>query len=184
MRSAAFLGVAILLILLQSNLFRVLEPLGSLVGPRLVHGLTPSLVLPLIIFLGVHEPSMARGALLAFGLGYAQDILSGAPVGLFTFVSVTIWWLSRVAGVRLTAQTALPRMSLALLFALVQSAIVLILLAVFGSDSQRPIEIATIMLPHALSTALFAPLMFRLAQRLRPGTAPVGAPAEGGAPAG
>ncbi len=181
MRSAAFLGVAILLVLVESNLFRLLEPIAALIGPHLVHGLTPSLVLPLIIFLGVHEPSMPRGALLAFGLGYAQDILSGAPVGLFTFVSVAIWWLSRVAGVRLTAQTALPRMSLALLFALVQSAIVLILLAVFGNDSQRPVEIGTIIVPHALSTALFSPIMFRVAQKLRPGTAPVGAPEAGAA---
>jgi rod shape-determining protein MreD len=179
MRSAAYLGVAILFILLQSNLFRLLDPISELVGSRLTHGLTPSLVLPFIIYLGVYEHSMMRGALLAFGLGYAQDILSGAPVGLFTFVSVAIWWLSRVAGVRLTAQTALPRMSLAFVFALVQSAIVLILLAVFGSDSQRPVEIGAMVLPHALSTAVCAPLLFRIAQRLRPVAAPVGSPAEG-----
>jgi rod shape-determining protein MreD len=184
MRTSAFLAVAMLLVLLESNLFRVLEPLGAIVGTRLVHGFTPSLVLPLIIFLGVHEPSMPKGAMLSFALGYAQDILSGAPVGLFTFVSVAIWWLSRVAGVRLTAQTALPRMSLALLFALVQSAIVLILLAVFGNDSQRPVEIGTIVVPHALSTALCSPIMFRIAQRLRPGLQPVGTPAEVGAAAG
>ena len=179
MRSAAYLGVAILFILLQSNLFRLLDPVTGLLGSRLTHGLTPSLVLPFIIYLGVHDASMMRGALLAFGLGYVQDILSGAPVGLFTFVSVAIWWLSRVAGVRLTAQTALPRMSLALLFAFVQSAIVLILLAVFGSDSQRPVEIGTVVVPHAVSTALCAPLMFRIAQRLRPIAAPVAAPSEG-----
>ncbi len=178
MRSLGFLGVSILFILLQSNLFRVMGPLETLLGPRLIHGLTPSLVLPLIIYLGVHELSMPKGALLAFGLGYAQDILSGAPVGLFTFVSVTIWWLSRVAGVRLTAQTALPRMTLALIFAMVQSAIVLILLAVFGNDSQRPVEIATMVVPQALSTALCAPLMFRVAQRLRPGAPPVTAPGQ------
>jgi rod shape-determining protein MreD len=178
MRSFAYLGIAVLFILLQSNLFRVLDPITDLLGSRLTHGLTPSLVLPFIIYLGVHEPSMTRGALLAFGLGYGQDILSGAPVGLFTFVSVAIWWLSRVAGVRLTAQTALPRMSLALVFALVQSAIVLILLAVFGSDSQRPVEIASVVLPQALSTALCAPLMFRIAQRLRPVAAPVTSPSE------
>ena len=84
-----------------------------------------------------------------------------------------------MAGVRLTAQTALPRMSLALLFAVVQSAIVLILLAVFGNDSQRPVEVGTVLVPHALSTALCAPLMFRIAQRLRPVAAPVTAPNEG-----
>jgi rod shape-determining protein MreD len=175
MRGAAFMGVAVLLVLVQSNLYRVLGPLGELFGTRWTHGLTPSLVLPLVVFLGVHEPSMSRGALLSFGAGYTQDALAGAPIGLFSFIYVAIWWLSRAAGVRLTAQTALTRLSLALVFALVQSAMVLILLAVFGSDTRRPVEVASIMIPHALSTAACAPLLFRLAQRLRQGAAPRGA---------
>ena len=169
MRNLGFFAVAALLILVQSNLYRVLGPLGGLVGPHFIHGITPSLALPLVIFLGVHEPSMPRGAALSFAIGYAQDLLAAAPVGLFTFVYVMIWWLSRVAGVRLTAQTVLTRMSLAFIFALVQSAVILVLLAVFGSDNRRPIELATIVLPHAASTALCAPLLFRLAQRLRQG---------------
>src|SRR5258708_7591887 len=106
MRNVAFVAIGIALLLVQGNLYRVL-------GPLHVHGVTPSLTLPLVIFLGVHEASMTRGALLAAGLGYALDLLASAPIGLFTFVSVSIWWLSRVAGVRLTAQTALTRMSLA-----------------------------------------------------------------------
>jgi rod shape-determining protein MreD len=178
MRSTAYLGVAVLLILIQSNLFRLIGPLGALVGARWVHGITPSLVLPLIVFLGVHELSMARGALLAFGIGYAEDMLSGAPVGLFTFISVAIWWLARVAGVRLTAQTVLPRMSLALAFSLVEGAMVLILLAVFGGDNRRPVEVASIVLPRSLATALCSPPVFRLAQRLRQ-TAAAARPQEG-----
>lgn len=178
MRNLGFFAVAALLILVQSNLFRLIGPIGTLVGSRWVHGATPSLALPLVIFLGVHEPSMPRGAALSFAIGYAQDLLGGAPVGLFTFVYVMIWWLSRVAGVRLTAQTMLTRMSLALVFALVQSAVILVLLAVFGNDNRRPLEVATIVLPHAVATALCAPLLFRLAQRLRQGGAPTRAQPE------
>jgi rod shape-determining protein MreD len=176
MRSTAYFGVAVLLLLIQSNLFRLFGPLGSLLGARWVHGVTPSLVLPLIVFLGVHEPSMPRGALLAFGIGYAEDLMSGAPVGLFTFISVAIWWLARVAGVRLTAQTALPRISLALAFSLVEGAMVLILLAVFGGDNRRPVEVASVVLPRSLATALFSPPVFRLAQRLRQSVTPARAP--------
>jgi len=176
MRSTAYFGVAVLLLLIQSNLFRVFGPLGTLVGARLVHGITPSLVLPLVVFLGVHEPSMPKGALLAFCIGYAEDLLSGAPVGLFTFISVAIWWLARVAGVRLTAQTALPRISLALAFSLVEGAMVLILLAVFGGDNRRPVEVASVVIPRSLATALFSPPVFRLAQRLRQSAAPARAP--------
>jgi rod shape-determining protein MreD len=172
MRNAAFLAVGIVLILIQAQAYRLLGPIG-------LHGATPSLVLPLIVFLGVHEASMPRGALLAFALGYALDVLGSAPMFLFTFVSVAIWWLSRIAGVRLTAQTALTRMSLALGFSIVQSAIVLTLLAVFGSDTRRPLEIATVVFPQAVSTAIFAPLVFQLAQRLHQSSAPVHASPEG-----
>ena len=169
MRNLGFFAVAALLILVQSNLYRLIGPLGVLVGAEHMHGVTPSLALPLVIFLGVHELSMPRGAALSFAIGYAQDLLGAAPIGLFTFVYVMIWWLSRVAGVRLTAQTVLTRMSLAFVFALVQSGVILVLLAVFGSDNRRPLEVATIAVPHAIATALCAPLLFRLAQRLRQG---------------
>ncbi len=163
MRNAAFLAVGILLILVQSNLYRI-------IGPLHIHGATPSLTLPLIIFLGVHEASIVRGAGLAFALGYAMDLFASAPMGLFAFVSVGIWWLSRVAGVRLTAQTPLTRMSLAFGFALVQSAMILTLLAIFGADTKRPLEIGTIVLPNAISTAVVSPIIFAIAQRLHQST--------------
>lgn len=179
MRNVGFFAIAALLILVQSNLYRLIGPLGALFGTHYIHGITPSLVLPLVIFLGVHEPSMPRGAALSFAIGYAQDLLGAAPIGLFTFVYVMIWWLSRVAGVRLTAQTMLTRMTLAFVFSLVQTAVILVLLAVFGSDNRRPLELATIVLPHAFATALCAPLLFRLAQRLRQGGTPARAQPEG-----
>jgi rod shape-determining protein MreD len=177
-RALAYFGVAVFLILVQANLYRLIGPLGSLIGPRWVHGITPNLAMPLVIYLGVHELSAPRGAVLAFSIGYAEDILSGAPIGLFTFISVAVWWLARVAGVRLSAQTTLPRMSLALAFSLVEGAMVLILLAVFGEDTRRPVEVASIVLPRSISTALFAPLVFRLASLLRQSAQPVRA-AEG-----
>jgi rod shape-determining protein MreD len=169
MRSAAYLGVAVLLLLIQSNLFRLFGPLTMVLGPRLTHGATPSLLLPMVIFLGVYEPSMAKGAALSCAMGYAQDILATAPIGLFAFVHVAIWWLARVAGVRLTAQTWFTRASLGFAFALVQSAIVLIVLAVFGTDNRRPVSMASVMLANALTTALISPALFQLAQRLRQG---------------
>jgi rod shape-determining protein MreD len=169
MRSAAYLGVAVLLLLVQSNLFRLLGPLGHLIGERFTHGATPSLLLPMVVFLGVYEPSMAKGAALSCAMGYAQDILATAPIGLFAFVHVAIWWLSRVAGVRLTAQTWFTRASLGFAFALVQSAVVLIVLAVFGTDNRRPVSMTSVILANAVTTALLSPALFQLAQRLRQG---------------
>jgi rod shape-determining protein MreD len=172
MRNVVFLVVGILLILIQSNLHLVLGFLPLV-------GTTPNLVLPLIVFLGVHEHSMTRGAALSAILGYVIDLVSGAPVGFFMFVLVACWWMARVAGVRLTAQTWLTRASLGFVFSIVEAAIALILLAVFGNDTRRPVEIAAIVIPHALSTALTAPFVFRFAQRLHQASLQANA-AEGG----
>jgi rod shape-determining protein MreD len=173
MRNAVFLVVGILLILVQSNLYLAF-------GLLPVVGVIPNLVLPLVVFLGVHEHSMTRGAALSAVLGYVLDLLSGAPVGFFIFIHVSCWWMARVAGVRLTTQTWLTRTSLGFAFSIVEAAIALILLAVFGNDTRRPVEIAAIVLPHAVSTALAAPLVFRIANRLHQASLQSGT-AEGGA---
>jgi rod shape-determining protein MreD len=165
MRNATFLTVGLLLILLQSNLHLALSMLPLV-------GATPNLIMPLVVFLGVYEHSMTRGATLTFILGYWLDVLSGAPVGFFTFVHVACWWMARVAGVRLTAQTWLTRVSLGFIFSVVEAAITLILLAVFGSDTRRPVEIAAVAVPHAISTAVVAPIVFRIAQRLHQANLP------------
>jgi rod shape-determining protein MreD len=105
--------------------------------------------------------------------------LSGAPIGLLTFVSVAVWWISRIIGVRLTAQTWLTRASLGFAFTLAQGGLLLVLIAVFGSDNRRPVELTSVLLPHAVATALCSPALFKLAQRLRQGPAPVRPAAEG-----
>ncbi len=182
MRNLALIALGVLLMLAQANAFRLFSALdGVLPAAALpyLHGATPNLVLPLVVFLGVQEPSLARGAVLAFGLGYALDVLASAPIGLFAFTYVAVWWLARMAGVRLTAQTLLPRMSLAFAFALMEGVLVLVLLAVFGSDTRRPLEMSTVLLPRALATALFAPIVFRWVQRLHQGgVAPARGPIE------
>jgi cell shape-determining protein MreD len=163
MRNAAFLAAILVLLLIQDNLSRVIAPLG-------LHGWTPSLLLPLVVFLGVHEPSAARGSLLAFVIGHGLDLLGAAPLWLFTFTYVALWWLARVAGVRLAAQTIPTRMLLAFGFSLIEALIVLVILVIFGSDPQRPVELAAIVMPHAAATALLAPVIFRLALGIHQGT--------------
>lgn len=164
MRIAAFLAAGLLLLIAQGNLY-------PFIGWLNIHGATPNLVLPLVLFVGVHEGRMLRGALIAFGLGYATDIVASAPVGLFSLVSVACWWLARVAGVRLTAQTLWTRVGLCFGFSLVETLLVLILLAIFGVDPQRPVELASIAFPHAISTGLFSLVIFPLAERVHYATA-------------
>ncbi len=187
MRNTAFLALGLGLILLQSNLFRVIGYLVTLQTQLLgafwdgtLAGITPSLLLPLIIFMGVHEYSMARGAALSFAMGYLLDVFAAAPLGLYTFTSVAGFVVSRVAGVRLAAQTVLTKVALAFAFSLLEGLIIVILTAIFGGDAARPRALAALVMPHAFTTALFAPLVFSLAQRIHQATIAVPKPTEVG----
>jgi rod shape-determining protein MreD len=162
-RNTAFLVAGLLLLLVQANLFRVLDLLR-------VPGLVPSLVLPLILFMGVHEYSVARGASVSFVLGYATDLIGIAPIGLYTFTYVALFIMGRAAGVRLAAQTMMMQIGLAFGFTLVHSVMILILLAIFGRDAYVPRALYPLVLPHVLATGAVAPLIFRLAERLHAAT--------------
>ncbi|MEQ9323434.1 MAG: rod shape-determining protein MreD, partial [Polyangiaceae bacterium] len=167
MRNTAFLAFGLGLILIQSNLFRlvgygvVLQQ--TLFGEMTIAGITPSLLLPLIVFMGVHEYAMWRGALLSFGLGYLLDVFASAPIGLYTFTSVAIFVVSRAAGVRLAAQTLITKVALAFAFSLLEAVMVIILTAIFGGDAARPRALAVLVMPHAVATAIIAPIVFNLA---------------------
>lgn len=174
MRNTAFLAVGVALLILQSNLFRVI---GWLQTP----GATPSLLLPLVVFMGVHEYSIARGAALSFLLGFLLDSFAGAPAGLFTFITVATFVVSRAAGVRLAAQTLLTKVALAFVFGLVEGVLVVVLTAIFGGDPARPRALALLVAPHAISTAIVAPLIFHVAERVHQITITVPRPGEGGA---
>jgi rod shape-determining protein MreD len=176
-RNTAFFVAGVLLLLVQSNLFRLIGVLLRGVGwaVRANHdlvapGLVPSLVLPLILFMGVHEYSLVRGACVAFALGYLTDLVGVAPIGLYTSTYVALFILARAAGVRLAAQTMLMQVGLALAFTLVHSVMILVLLAIFGRDAWVPRALYPLAIPHVLATGAVAPLVFRIAQRIHQAT--------------
>ncbi len=177
MRNTAFFVAGFVLVLLQSNLFRLTRLVLGVVAwavraepPLVVPGLVPSLVLPLILFMGVHEYSLVRGASVAFALGYLSDLIGVAPLGLYTSTYVAVYVLARAAGVRLAAQAMWMQIALALGFALVHSVMVLVLLAIFGRDAWVPRSLIGTTIPHVLATGAVAPLVFRLAQRIHVAT--------------
>lgn len=177
MRNTAFFVAGVVLLLVQSNLFRLVGlvlRLASFVFSTehdlAAPGLAPSLVLPLILFMGVHEYSLVRGACVAFALGYLTDLVGVAPIGLYTFTYVAIYVLARAAGVRLAAQTMLMQVVLALAFTLVHCVMILVLIAIFGRDPWVPRALYPITLPHVLATGAVAPLVFRLAARIHTAT--------------
>jgi rod shape-determining protein MreD len=153
-------------------------PATVLLGYALLVGATharvgrpiPALVLPLILFMGVHEYSLARGAAVAFVLGYATDVVGIAPVGLYTFTYVASFLMARAAGVRLAAQTPGMQVLLVAAFAVVQSIMILVLLAIFGRDAWVPRSLYPLALPHAVATAAVAPIVFRACQAVHSAT--------------
>jgi rod shape-determining protein MreD len=183
-RNTAFFVAGMALLLIQSNLFRIVAAIFRLIGwivgaehDIAVAGLVPSLVLPLILFMGVHEYSLVRGAGVAFALGYLTDLVGIAPIGLYTFTYVAIYILARAAGVRLAAQTMLMQVGLALAFTLVHSVMILVLLAIFGRDAYVPRALYPLTLPHVIATGMLAPFVFRLSSRIHAATM-TGAPKE------
>ncbi|MFO0613710.1 MAG: hypothetical protein U0414_14040 [Polyangiaceae bacterium] len=170
MRNSAFLAFGIGLLILQSNLHWVID--------RIRAGTTPNLLLPLLLFMGVHEYSIARGAALSFTLGYLLDVFAAAPVGLFTSICVATFFVSRLAGVRLAAQTLLTKIALAFAFALFQGILVVVLTAILGNDPGRARSLASVIPPDAIATAMFAPFVFRIAERIHLATTG-NAPTEG-----
>jgi rod shape-determining protein MreD len=176
-RNTAFFIAGVVLLIVQSNLFRLLALIFRLLGwifrvqhDIVVPGLVPSLVLPLILFMGVHEYSLARGAGVAFALGYLTDLVGISPIGLYTSTYVAIFVLARAAGVRLAAQTMLMQVGLALAFTLTHSVMLLVLLAIFGRDAYVPRALYPMTLPHVIVTGLVAPLVFRIAGRIHAAT--------------
>lgn len=174
MRNTGFLVAALVLLVLQGNLHFVVDRLH-------LAGCEPTLTLPLILYMGVHEYSVPRGAALAFVMGYVLDLFASAPVGLFTFTSVVSFLLARAAGVRFAAQTVLPQIALALAFAAIEGVVVVVLLTIFGKSETvyRPRQLLAAIPVHALATAVVAPLVFRVADKIHVVTA--GTLREGGA---
>jgi rod shape-determining protein MreD len=79
---------------------------------------------------------------------------------------VALFVIARGAGVRLAAQTLVTKVALAFAFSLLESCIILIVVAIFGTDAARPRALASLVLPHAVATALTSPVVFRLAERI------------------
>jgi rod shape-determining protein MreD len=169
MRYTAFLVLGIILLTLQGQVFLVTDPIANILPSgsfawTLVTEMRPSLLVPLLVFLGVTETNLALGAGVAFLLGYVLDVVAGAPIGLHAFTSVATVALARIAGLRIVTQGGWARALLAGAFAAFGAVVALVLLAIFGRP-YVPRALLRLVIPHALATAVVAPLVYRLAEK-------------------
>lgn len=156
-----------LLLVVQSSIAMLL-PIDSI---------TPNLVLPIAIFLGVSpEVHIVRGALISFALGYLLDSNCGSPLGLHTFVMTASFLVARGAGLRLFPQAGAFQVLLTFLMTLAFGATVLTLRAIFehptadigGEDTQQTV---LSLVGPAVTTAACSPFVFAITRRIEALTA-------------
>ena len=150
------------LLVLQSSV-GMLVPMDSV---------TPNLVLPIVILLGVSpEVHIVRGAFVAFVLGYLLDSNCGSPMGLHTFVMTASFLVARGAGLRLFPQGTAFQALLTFLMTIAFGATVLALRALFepagASIGQGDRQQAVIsLIGPALTTSLASPFVFAVTRRI------------------
>lgn len=133
---------------------------------------TPNLVLPIVVYLGVSpEVHIVRGALVGFALGYLLDSNCGSPMGLHTFVMTASFMVARGAGLRLFPQGTGFQVLLTFLMTVAFGATVIALRAIFeqptpaiGETAARQTVIS--LLGPALTTAAASPFVFAVTRRI------------------
>ena len=133
---------------------------------------TPNLVLPIVILIGVSpEVHVVRGAIVSFVLGYLLDSNCGNPMGLHTFVMTASFLVARGAGLRLFPQGTAFQVLLTFLMTVAFGATVLALRALFEpagatvGQGDRQQAVLSLVGP-ALTTALFSPFVFSVTRRI------------------
>ena len=159
---------SVLLVLLGLALLITQSVLASVVP---LHPFIPSLILPVLIYLGVSpEVHLVRGAILAFLLGYLYDLFSGNLMSLQTFVAVSTFMLARGAGLRLFLRSPSFQVLLTFIVAALAGGATLALRTIFADNTPFPYggvrETATLLVAPAIATALAAPLVFPAVQRI------------------
>ena len=137
--------------------------------------LTADLTLPILLWMGLSDVPVSRGASSAFAIGYLVDLFSAGPQGLHALVSVVVYLASRTASLRLFSAGALFQMLLTFLASLFTSTTILFLRFIFDHSLENVGSMAVSVGVRGLATALVSPLIFRLARRV----GPVGARQEG-----
>jgi rod shape-determining protein MreD len=152
MRSTVhFAVIALIALLLQTTVL----PLAA------VSRATPDLLLIMCVYLGLHQHTVA-GAVIAFFLGYLQDIFSGGVTGLNAFgmclVFTTVYLTSR----RLWVDNAVSKIVLVFLASVLKTAAILTLVALFMSSEGLWRTIFGYLLIEAVLAAVLSPVVFAI----------------------
>lgn len=129
---------------------------------------TPDFLLPFVIYLGMIDYGAARGAALAFVLGYILDTCASAPVGVHLFVVPAIYLLYRFINKEILLSGWLFQSAMTLAASLSADLMIVGMRALFERAIPSWKAVALTLAFHPLATALCAPLVFWLGARLVP----------------
>ena len=151
MKAASIIGLGFLLLIAQST-FAAVVPFDLVV---------PNAALAVVIYMGLHGYNAGYGAVVSFALGSLMDTFAGGPLGLYTFVAVAVFLLSRIAALRLFLKGWLFEIALTLFWAAVAGVLVLLVRGLFDQDFRSLLTNLKIVTCRAAATAVVAPLVFR-----------------------
>jgi rod shape-determining protein MreD len=126
----------------------------------------PDLGLLLVVAIAVGLRSTAVGLVLALLLGYATDLLSGSLLGQHALLRLLAYGAARSGSARLNLRGPLPQMLFVALLSAGYAAGLFALAAFFTPGLGAPLGRLGELLPHALVTALAAPLLIAGVARL------------------
>ncbi len=142
-----------------------------LVGQALLNAVFPAWLRPdllLVLALGLGLRTRGTAALvLAFALGLAVDVLSGAPLGLYALLRGTACAATRLFDHALYLRSGLPRNAYVFAYALLEPLLLQATLAAFAPEGLLPWGVVLTRAPGvALLSALAAPLVLSVCARL------------------
>ncbi|MFZ2398285.1 MAG: rod shape-determining protein MreD [Smithella sp.] len=146
--------LSIILVILQSTITDVIF------SGRLVFELS----LIVVIYAGFRL-DLARGAVLAFIIGFVFDCVAGSMPGLFTFIYVVIFLFSFFASSRLAAEK-IYIIALFSFFCAFLEDLMVILFYYLAFKYDVLMNIYFVLLPKSLIVGLFAPVFFYMMRRV------------------
>lgn len=130
--------------------------------------LVPDLVIPFVLYLGIIDFGAARGALLAFVLGYFLDANSASPVGVHLFVIPAIYLLYRFIHHKLLLSGTVFVIAMTFAATLTAGLMVVGMRSLFEQSILSWSAVLMTVPLHAVATALLSPVVFWIGARLVP----------------
>jgi len=104
-----------------------------------------------------------EGLIVAMCIGLLHDAFSmGAPIGMFTEICVLSYLMARLVFRKLSVTGAVPLMGITFAASILSSLLFFVFAAIFDREFNAFGMILTVMVPNALVTAPFTPLLFPL----------------------